>query len=132
MRTLSLSTFIFSLSLALVAACDDPPDERPPLGDTEFESASGQNGGNRSAEPPATAGADEDSKGEERAVEEADIYRFVGERLYVLNQYRGLFVFDVSNPERRSISPIRPSCERSSVRSSRARATSFTPPPTSS
>lgn len=32
-----------------------------------------------------------------RAIEETDIYRLEGERLYYLNSYRGLMVFDVSN-----------------------------------
>jgi len=38
-----------------------------------------------------------DESGAFREVEESDIYRFSGERLYVLNKYRGLFVFDVSD-----------------------------------
>lgn len=43
----------------------------------------------------ADAGTASDSG--DRSVEEADLYRFVGDRLYVLNQYRGLYVFDVSD-----------------------------------
>lgn len=68
-------------------------------GEGDFESAG--YAGSSGADTDAAAGApSEDSNdGGEREVEEADLYRFVGDRLYVLNQFRGLFVFDVSNPD---------------------------------
>jgi uncharacterized secreted protein with C-terminal beta-propeller domain len=73
--------------------------------DDEFESAG--YAGSRGAAPPSGAAdgglaAPDDSgrEGGDRAVVEADLYRFVGDRLYVLNAYRGLFVFDVSDPDR--------------------------------
>lgn len=80
--------FLGLVSLVLASACGDGG----PAG--RFESA----GGARGSYPPAVdGGAEDDDDG--RAVEEADIFRFAGERLYVLNQYRGLFVFDVSDPD---------------------------------
>ncbi len=38
-------------------------------------------------------------QGEERGIEEADILKLVGERLYALSLYRGLLIVDLSNPE---------------------------------
>jgi hypothetical protein len=75
--------------LLSVAACggDD--------GDFTYESASGDFG----RYPPGGDPAENDDPGEGRPVEEADIFRFANQRLYVLNQYRGLYVFDVSDPD---------------------------------
>lgn len=69
--------------------------------ETSFESAgtASDTGGDRGGADAGlnAPGSDSDGEGEERTVEEADIYRFEGDRLYVLNQFRGLFVFDVSD-----------------------------------
>jgi len=77
-------------------------------GQTDFTSAPASNGrsglekgnlGSADATPSAGApGRDGSagSSGKPRTVEETDIYRLEGDRLYVLNGYRGLMVFDVS------------------------------------
>ncbi|HKY37125.1 MAG TPA: beta-propeller domain-containing protein [Polyangiaceae bacterium] len=81
-------------------------------GQTDFSSAppSGQNGrdggelasADANGAPSAGPGAQEgdDAAGGSappREVEETDLYRLDGDRLYYLNQYRGLMVFDVSD-----------------------------------
>lgn len=69
---------------------------------TDFESAgwAGTSSGPGATVDAGAAAPNEDSdRGAERTVEEADLYRIVGNRLYVLNSYRGLFVFDVSDPD---------------------------------
>jgi hypothetical protein len=69
---------------------------------TDFESAgwAGSSPPGAGADAGAAApGEDSDRGADERTVEEADLYRVVGDRLYVLNSYRGLYVFDVSDPD---------------------------------
>ncbi len=93
-----------------VLACDGSP--RTSVGDqvvgqTEFESrpatAAGQNKGGlmlgtdrseNAAVAPGSAHAT--NAAQPRTVEETDLYRLEGDRLYYLNSYRGLMVFDVS------------------------------------
>jgi hypothetical protein len=87
---------VLTLSLA---ACSSEPGP-PVVGQTDFVSAP-QPGGGRfgtapggvddSAGPPAT------TTPPTRTVEETDLYRLEGNRLYYLNSYRGLMVFDVSD-----------------------------------
>ena len=106
------------------AGSDGPKAGRPtpPLveGQSEFESAppNGVSTGNGAGGPTLTAGADgtggstaaappsangsSDSvagggSSTSREVEETDLYRLEGDRLYYLNSYRGLMVFDVSD-----------------------------------
>jgi len=60
--------------------------------------------GNGSGKAPAPAQPTSDRK-----VEETDLYRLEGNRLYYLNAYRGLMVFDVTNPDQPALlgrSPI--------------------------
>ncbi len=107
------------LAIATLAACDG--DRNRTIGQTHFSSAppngsrgglgggdadQGASGGTRTptpqpggAQPPATG----------RTVEETDLYRLEGNRLYYLNAYRGLMVFDVTDPDHPSLlgrSPI--------------------------
>lgn len=90
------------LALGLAACTERVP---PSYDDTSFESAgfAGTSppsaGGADAGAPASDAGARADDGAESRTVEEADLYRFVGDRLYVLNSYRGLYVFDVSDPD---------------------------------
>ncbi len=94
-------------AFALVAAActsQGPIDRKP--GQTEFVSAppaggaGGRNalggfdskGGEAAPSAPTTSNA-----APERKVEETDLYRLEGDRLYFLNAYRGLMVFDVSD-----------------------------------
>lgn len=81
------------------------PNGQSPAGDrsaamSSAESA-GSSGGGANAAAPASDGASKDSSssGSPRSVEETDIYRLDGNRLYFLNAYRGLMIFDVSNPD---------------------------------
>ena len=52
--------------------------------------------------PPAAPAPTEDGSGapsgRSEPVEEADIYRFEGNRLFSLNTYRGLVIYDLSDP----------------------------------
>jgi hypothetical protein len=91
-----------ALALLLLAGCDGmDPGAEPLPGDSDFVSAD-RHGGNDfgrgdDAEPAAGDGAAE-GDGDAREVEEADVVRLVGDTLYVLNQYRGLQVVDLSSP----------------------------------
>jgi hypothetical protein len=108
----ALSLVLTLSSLQLACSSDNAPGKTPELvnGQTEFSSAppsgsNGRDGGLASgdsdgAESPAAPGGGP-SKGNgsatPREVEETDLYRLDGDRLYYLNQYRGLMVFDVTD-----------------------------------
>lgn len=82
----------------LVLGCGgqgDGPEDTP---ETSFTSAGAGGSFDRGGAPDDDA--NEGDADADRVVEEADIFRFGGERLYVLNQFRGLFVFDVTDPDR--------------------------------
>jgi len=101
---------------SVLAGCtksEDPPGTTPDLveGQTDFASAPPNGSGNR-AGGTLNAGESTDDAGpkasgpgnggtasasQPRKVEETDLYRLEGDRLYYLNQYRGLMVFDVSD-----------------------------------
>ena len=98
--------------LPTLAGCgssgDSPPDQERVEGQSEFSSSPpvGQGGGGAerggasagsSADAPAPQDANRAGSPANRAVEETDLYRLEGDRLYYLNSYRGLMVFDVSN-----------------------------------
>jgi len=96
-------------SLALVTGCSSAEHNQPQTrltGQTQFESVQpGSNGraggGDLAAAPtganPGTHDSAGDSGSTPRKVEETDLYRLDGDRLFYLNAYRGLMVFDVSN-----------------------------------
>jgi len=100
-----------ALSVALTAftACSSGPTARTP-GQTDFVSAppagsaasssfggpQGTASGSKNGAVPAAPGAS-DASSAPRTVEETDLYRLEGDRLYYLNSYRGLMVFDVSD-----------------------------------
>jgi hypothetical protein len=112
LRHHSLGTALLSLGSLLPLACggSSAPQQRT-TGQTSFASTTpgGQGGpsrgGNLSAgandsAPSAAApanGPGAASTAAPRTVEETDLYRLEGDRLYYLNAYRGLMVFDVSN-----------------------------------
>src|SRR5262245_15550354 len=103
------SSLAVSLTLAALtfAACDS--DKNRSVGQPSFASAppSGMAGGGR-GDPSDTAGGAGGTQtpppaappATNRTVEETDLYRLDGNRLYYLNSYRGLMVFDVTNPDR--------------------------------
>lgn len=68
----------------------------PPYGTAAGASRGDLSAGGESA-PNAPSDGAERSSGTERKVEETDLYRLEGDRLYYLNAYRGLMVFDVSD-----------------------------------
>lgn len=76
----------------------------PPEGDGEdFVSASPDGASDKSsgeAGAPSAGGDDRASDGTPRTVEEGDVFRLVGDTLYVLNAYRGLQIVDVSDRAR--------------------------------
>jgi hypothetical protein len=89
--------------LCALSACSDQTGPQP--GDTSFISAppgsGGTKGGTAENGPPGTGtpGTVDNTAGggAPRTVEETDVYRLEGDRLYFLNAYRGLMVFDVSD-----------------------------------
>ena len=96
-----------ALALMAVTACSSAPTARV-AGQTDFVSAppggSGvasfpRGGGATDAAGNATpkAGTPAPAATPARTVEETDLYRLEGDRLYYLNGYRGLMVFDVSD-----------------------------------
>jgi hypothetical protein len=99
-----------SISIALVASlagCNTFQDRS--VGQTSFESAppgstgaraGGDAAGDAGNPAPPTAPPAPTGTGTPRTVEETDLYRLDGNRLYYLNSYRGLMVFDVTNPDR--------------------------------
>lgn len=89
------------------------------VGQTEFESRPADTMNGRSKGGPAYASEDNAAvvpatgqsanSSQPRTVEETDLYRLDGDRLYYLNAYRGLMVFDVSqvdSPKLLGRSPI--------------------------
>ncbi len=89
----------------------------PKKGQTEFVSVPANGGGGRggvatgedaaggapSAGASSNAGSGSGSSAQPRDIQEADIYKVVGDTLYVLNTYRGLQVVDVANPAAPSV-----------------------------
>lgn len=79
-----------------------------PQGETQFSTRTGGSSRNSSA-GGGTPGANEDASanggdraptaggGAPRAIEESDIYKVVGNNLFILNRYRGLQIVDISN-----------------------------------
>ncbi len=108
-RSLALLAAFIPVSLTACDKADDADRTDLTPGQSEFESAPPQgasrggpdlggveNGGDDGAESPNAPG-DGAGGGDTRKVEETDLYRLEGDRLYYLNSYRGLMVFDVSN-----------------------------------
>lgn len=99
MRRIALAALVAS-----AAACSkNPPPIQRVVGQTSFASAppaGGSSGGRSEAADGSAAGAPSAagsfSTPATRTVEETDLYRLEGDRLYYLNGYRGLMVFDVS------------------------------------
>ncbi len=102
MRRLALLT---ALATAAAACSKAPPPTDRTVGQTRFLSAPPAGGiGSRAMGGPDSKNSaapgvslDASTAATPRAVEETDLYRLEGDRLYFLNGYRGLMVFDVSN-----------------------------------
>jgi len=72
----------------------------PPGGSSfaERDSIGTTGGGGNAGIPPATpTGGSKGTSAPDRKVEETDLYRLEGDRLYYINGYRGLMVFDVAD-----------------------------------
>lgn len=133
LRTRPLLTFATLAALCVgpsaLVACGsvsgEPPAQGRVEGQSEFVSAPPNGAGNGrgygaedGAGAPSAGGADAGAAPSpggsgagtvERKVEETDLYRLEGDRLYYLNGYRGLLVFDVAdvnNPKLLGRSPI--------------------------
>jgi hypothetical protein len=112
-----MSLLLFS-TLTLAAACGDDktrpvgPEGKLDIGQTDFTTVEGSSvrpgdniggtgtggtgqGGSTSAPTADRAGA---PSGRVADVQEADIYKLVGTRLYYFNTYRGFIVYDVADP----------------------------------
>ncbi len=98
-----------ALPLIALAACHSPSASRfsgqtdylsavPPGGSgiTELAQSGTANGG---AAAPTAAPTDSAGSSAPRTVQETDIYAVDGNRLYALSAYRGLLVFDITNPD---------------------------------
>lgn len=99
-----VSAAVFASSPSILTGCGSSPPEQRHEGQTDFSSAPpagqanggrGATGGGEAAGDSATPGASDGSA--PRSVEETDLYRLDGDRLYYLNAYRGLMVFDVTD-----------------------------------
>ena len=115
-RTATLASVGFSLALLGACSGGHPAGTGQPAqrltGQTDFVSAP-QLGGTSStvgvgggfgsagtaAVPASNAGASASTPSTSRAVQETDLYAVEGDRLYYLNSYRGLMVFDITNPD---------------------------------
>jgi len=109
---------LISLSIAMVlAGCGGSSSETPKPGATDFTNDELGNNAGRGGLNAPTAGAKEDSAAAPKAppsgrmgqVEEADIYRIDGDRMFLLNTYRGFVAYDIKNtknPERLSRLPV--------------------------
>ena len=74
------------------------------IGATDFVSADGNNGETSRSDDDTASPGEGDSGGDDRSVEEGDIYRVLDDGLLVnLNSWRGLQVIDVSTPADPSI-----------------------------
>jgi hypothetical protein len=102
------SVAMLASSPLLLPACSSAPSPNDrQQGQTDFTSAppAGQTQGGRAATggaegdgaPADSSGSQSTGAGAPRAVEETDLYRLEGDRLYYLNAYRGLMVFDVTD-----------------------------------
>ncbi len=106
------------LPLAIVAGCSDSSSSsgEPKIGSSEFSGRPANSGGRAQREgakganlgapapsasgPTSGAAADNTAAGQPRLIEEGDIVKLQGATLYVLNQYRGLQVVDLGNPDK--------------------------------
>src|ERR1700690_1013239 len=100
MSRLALS---IALGSVLFAACNNSDEDRFP-GQTSFVSApptwyefGGTDGLAGSGAGSPQTGGTVNTTGTARTVEETDLYRLEGNRLYYLNAFRGLMVFDVTD-----------------------------------
>jgi hypothetical protein len=116
---------VLGLSSLLAACSSDSNGGKSPgrvEGQSEFSSAppngagrqggglnAGVDDGNAAPSAPGKGPTTSGGTAAPRKVEETDLYRLEGDRLYYLNQYRGLMVFDVSDvdhPQLLGRSPI--------------------------
>lgn len=85
-----------------VAGCDGGGEtEGDPTGASSFSSRAPASGGQQTKNGNASAGgegAPTADAGNKVKVEEGDVVRVVGDRMLILNQFRGLQVVDVKNP----------------------------------
>ena len=91
---------LVAVALAL-AACDGGDTEGDPTGASSFSSRAPAGGGQQTKDGNASAGGEGAPTAGDSGkvkVEEGDVVRVVGDRMLILNQFRGLQVVDVKNP----------------------------------
>jgi hypothetical protein len=110
-------SLLLSLSLAAaLSGCGDSPSDQPKPGSTDFTNDEIANNGRGELNSPS-AGAVDDGAADPKAppsgrmgeVQEADIYRIDGDRMFLFNTYRGFVAYDIKNtknPERLSRLPV--------------------------
>lgn len=111
-RTRVLGLWAVVLSAGLVAGCTQHPNNTEtqgpmrPRGTTDFATRTGSQGntnaGGGGLDRGSETGAPADNQTgggdtQPREVEESDIYKVVGNHMFVLNRYRGLQILDISN-----------------------------------
>lgn len=107
MRRVHSFLFLVASASAFAVGCGGggidigSPDEI----DNGFESddpsgrSAGEKGADEAAGAPEAAGDSDDGGGAERAIQEADIIKVEGDRLYALSRYGGLAIIDTANPD---------------------------------
>jgi hypothetical protein len=120
----STTLAVLALSSALLGACGSSTGSKgttsaqpkPVMGQSDFTSSPQLGGSSSNDRGPAangaagvslstpsagaaTAAAPATSTAAPRTVQETDLYAVEGNRLYYLNSYRGLMVFDITNPD---------------------------------
>lgn len=104
-RLIAFFSIVAALGLFSQTACDTTAQQQLDLGTGE---TNGQQGAGEFAGSPAPAAApldglaSDDAAGGEsltRDIEEADLVKIVGDKLYALNQYKGLLIVDVADAD---------------------------------
>ncbi len=101
MRKLSFIAVVLLAVSCAAPSSQQPGSKSPPVtGQDQFTSAaqSGSNGSKNASAADGAANAPGTSS-QTRTVEEGDVYKLVGNELYILNQYRGLQMVDVTDPD---------------------------------
>jgi hypothetical protein len=107
LRSLFALTTFFSVLAVAAVGCGGGSDSRFEEVDNGFESddpsgraTSGTTGGaDAGAAAPSANGASAESADAARVVQEADIIKVDGNRLYALSRYGGLAIVDITNPD---------------------------------
>src|SRR5579863_7782903 len=104
MTLLTRSTLVGLTLVATLSACDFGPsafvaqNNLGPGSPGGTGTAQGKGASNGGANGGSVGQGVSPIAAQQRTVQEADIYKLVGNTLYILNAYRGLQIVDVTNP----------------------------------